>query len=398
MYNSCKDTLVCTGDATSAVCKSKNDGVGTGEEADGRKNLGYNQTCTNDESCISGLVCKQTDNNVCRCENEASSFWNADKKACEERSNLEQNCTFNMYNSCKDTLVCTGDATSAVCKSKNDGVGTGEEADGRKNLGYNQTCTNDESCISGLVCKQTDNNVCRCENEASSFWNADKKACEERSGLGQKCTFNSCIDTLVCTEDATGAVCKIKKDDVGTGEEEDDQANLPIYVGVPIGCLVAISVIVITVWYCKREKRKNSIYGRTVSYSNGQSSNLNIDVGYSEVVLEGNVNGDQAYDLVQPMNLGNDGNYSIAMSDVKGPRSESPTQTTATNNYGYGVLGGKRAENDDNDMYSHARRMNDTGEYDAFDKRDRDTDVNDLYDHTRGITMENQYDEFQKRK
>ncbi|XP_060075512.1 scavenger receptor cysteine-rich domain superfamily protein-like isoform X2 [Ylistrum balloti] len=360
--------------------------------------LNFNETCTGKTRCIHGLVCKHTERNVCRCEDELQTFWNVEENMCTRRSGLDEECILSMNNSCKDTLVCAEGELGVVCRYQNVSMPTTE--DGRKKSNFNETCTDNASCVNGLVCKEQ--GICKCENELMTFWNAEDKMCTQRSGLGERCTlkmYDSCRESLVCSEDASGAVCRHQNVSVTTtGGGRKSPPLWPIYVGVTAAVLMVL--LIITACCYKRKRGNNPKIGQKQSYNKQQQIRLN-DC-YIEAILDCDVsvNGNQDNQLDDTRRLTNDREvmYSLAQSTASAPTTESVTKTTETDHYGYGILGGKRTENDDEGMYSHAKQWCNTGEYDTFVRNERDTDVNDIYDRTRDFIQEGQYDEFQRKK
>ncbi|XP_033757564.1 antigen WC1.1-like isoform X2 [Pecten maximus] len=379
----CHNGLMCTDD----VCKCQNEtsSFWNVDEMKCTKKLDFNETCTNRTECMRGLICAV--NNVCRCENETTSYWNTDKNTCTEKQS--NNVTCGNQPICLNGSICKDD----VCKCENETslVWNVDERKCTKKLDFNETCTIRTECMRGLICAV--NNVCRCENETSSYWNTDKDACTERSSLGENCTlymFASCKDTLECKEDdILGAVCRKKNEDVSSGKIDGDRENQvlwPIFVGVSIAVLFIILIVAVVVRWFKKKRRNASKYEQDVSYHHRQP------LDYSEPVL--NLS-DENLNENQENNASEDGLYSLAQSNIiVSVPAPTTTKMTKTDEYGYGVLGGRILENDDDGLYSHSKQWTNTGEYDMFVRKDSDTDVNNLYDHTRGIQQENLYDEF----
>ncbi|XP_033757567.1 scavenger receptor cysteine-rich domain superfamily protein-like isoform X5 [Pecten maximus] len=378
----CKNGLICKDN----VCKCGDDTTSfwNVDQMKCTQKHSYNAKCDNKTVCKNGLICKD---NVCKCGDESTSFWNDDQMICTKKQS--NNVTCGNQPICLNGSICKDD----VCKCENETslVWNVDERKCTKKLDFNETCTIRTECMRGLICAV--NNVCRCENETSSYWNTDKDACTERSSLGENCTlymFASCKDTLECKEDdILGAVCRKKNEDVSSGKIDGDRENQvlwPIFVGVSIAVLFIILIVAVVVRWFKKKRRNASKYEQDVSYHHRQP------LDYSEPVL--NLS-DENLNENQENNASEDGLYSLAQSNIiVSVPAPTTTKMTKTDEYGYGVLGGRILENDDDGLYSHSKQWTNTGEYDMFVRKDSDTDVNNLYDHTRGIQQENLYDEF----
>ncbi|XP_033757568.1 antigen WC1.1-like isoform X6 [Pecten maximus] len=378
----CKNGLICKDN----VCKCGDDTTSfwNVDQMKCTQKPSYNEKCDNKTGCKNGLICKD---NVCKCGDDTTSFWNVDQMKCTQKHSYNAKCDNKTV--CKNGLICKDN----VCKCGDESTSfwNDDQMICTKKLDFNETCTNRTECMRGLICAV--NNVCRCENETTSYWNTDKNTCTERSSLGENCTlymFASCKDTLECKEDdILGAVCRKKNEDVSSGKIDGDRENQvlwPIFVGVSIAVLFIILIVAVVVRWFKKKRRNASKYEQDVSYHHRQP------LDYSEPVL--NLS-DENLNENQENNASEDGLYSLAQSNIiVSVPAPTTTKMTKTDEYGYGVLGGRILENDDDGLYSHSKQWTNTGEYDMFVRKDSDTDVNNLYDHTRGIQQENLYDEF----
>ncbi|XP_033756863.1 uncharacterized protein LOC117339405 [Pecten maximus] len=391
----------------------------TVERHDDSLGLGFNASCTDNTSCMTSLVCKHRGKySVCRCGNETKSFWNSEKKACLDKSSINGSCDSN--EACVGNLLCKGTGNRS-CK-----CGTDDEFwDTRKN-----TCQQKYSFsavfVSTLQTFQSARDFCAanvggklassdeveqlfsgCLGNNTTIW---IDSISQDIGRQELCPFGMMSKGTLHLENTTNcsevfsSLCVInntanttdsnclpfyRPEAVDTDPLSTSPLLWPIFVGLSV---IVIILLVLAAFYYKRKRGNRSKH--MVTYAHRQTSNSGVDLTHNDGVPN-NVNGKEDYSLAQPghSTQGEEDVYSLARAELNGPGSRSTA--TATDHYGYGVLGGHRADNDG--IYSHSRQLNNTEEYDTFIRKDRNTDVNDIYDHTRDLVQENQYDQFKKR-
>ncbi|XP_069140307.1 scavenger receptor cysteine-rich type 1 protein M160-like isoform X2 [Argopecten irradians] len=382
-YNqSCTDTTGCFGDLSCQgnTCRCNDETLlfWNGNEMNCTDRGEFNTTCSDRTKCIIGLTC--TENHVCRCENETKSYWDSDRTACTDKRSYNQSCDIQEY--CQNGLRCT--INICQCENESRSFWNANERKCVKRQGFNMPCTNRTMCIHGLICSER--HVCRCVNVTSSYWNRDKTKCIKRSGLGENCTLDmneSCEDTLECKENnSLGAVCMYTDGIPPSGQIAEHQGKHIMWLIVGGAAILLIILIVIALCVIKRRRRNTYKRGQ----ENPNQQHKPNQLLYSEAVGNGTHENDDG--LL----------YSIAPGDATAQGSQ--IEMAETSDYGYGVLGGKRVENDADGMYSHTKQWTNTGEYDMFVRNNRDNevnDVNDIYDHARGVPQEGDYDEFQKK-
>ncbi|XP_069140312.1 uncharacterized protein [Argopecten irradians] len=341
-----------------------------------KKEPTYHEKCEPEHDCKTGeLHCI---NNRCDCV--TGFYWNKEEKSCTKRPSYNQSCT--------DTTGCFGDLSCQgnTCRCNDETLlfWNGNEMNCTDRQGFNMPCTNRTMCIHGLICSER--HVCRCVNVTSSYWNRDKTKCIKRSGLGENCTLDmneSCEDTLECKENnSLGAVCMYTDGIPPSGQIAEHQGKHIMWLIVGGAAILLIILIVIALCVIKRRRRNTYKRGQ----ENPNQQHKPNQLLYSEAVGNGTHENDDG--LL----------YSIAPGDATAQGSQ--IEMAETSDYGYGVLGGKRVENDADGMYSHTKQWTNTGEYDMFVRNNRDNevnDVNDIYDHARGVPQEGDYDEFQKK-